>query len=78
MRRARSCQDLDSRHCARTSRRPPPGLHIVATEDGYVGTGDMRARAGERAGARTVRLDWWMLQDPARGAAALDDFPGRI
>jgi len=58
-----------------------PGLHIVATEDGYVGTEDMRARAGERAGARTVRLEglghWWMLQDPARGAAALEEFLGQ-
>jgi len=57
-----------------------PGLHIVATEDGYVGTDDMRGRAGKRAGARTARLEglghWWMLQDPARGAAALEEFLG--
>ncbi|MGQ4598218.1 alpha/beta fold hydrolase [Nocardia sp. R6R-6] len=57
-----------------------PGLHIVATEDAYVGVGDQRIRAGERAGARTARLaglgHWWMLQDPARGAAVLADFLG--
>ncbi|WP_067680377.1 alpha/beta fold hydrolase [Nocardia miyunensis] len=57
-----------------------PGLHIVATEDGFVGAGDRRIRPGERAGARTVRLEglghWWMLQDPARGAAVLADFLG--
>ncbi|TSD99799.1 alpha/beta hydrolase [Skermania sp. ID1734] len=54
-----------------------PGLNIVATEDGYVG-GDGRIRAGERAGAQIARLEglghWWMLQDPARGAAVLADF----
>ncbi|WP_228000379.1 alpha/beta fold hydrolase [Nocardia australiensis] len=57
-----------------------PGLHIVATEDIYVGVDDRRIRAGERAGARVARLEglghWWMLQDPARGAAVLADFLG--
>jgi hypothetical protein len=38
----------------------------------------MRRRAAVRAGARVAPLDgvghWWMVQDPARGAAVLTDF----
>ena len=56
----------------------PPGLAIQATDDHFVGTDDMRRRAAERAGARVEVLDrlghWWMLQDPARGAAVLTEF----
>ena len=55
-----------------------PGLSIVATEDGYVGTEEMKRRAAAHAGARTEVLDglghWWMLQDPQRGADALTRF----
>jgi pimeloyl-ACP methyl ester carboxylesterase len=55
-----------------------PGLHLSATDDHFVGTVDMQRRAAERAGARIETLDglghWWMVQDPARGAAALDNF----
>jgi pimeloyl-ACP methyl ester carboxylesterase len=55
-----------------------PGLHLSATDDHYVGTIDMQRRAAERAGARIEVLDglghWWMVQDPARGAAALERF----
>jgi pimeloyl-ACP methyl ester carboxylesterase len=55
-----------------------PGLSILATEDNYVGSEAIRRRAAERAGAQTEVLDglghWWMLQDPARGAAALTRF----
>lgn len=55
-----------------------PGLSILATEDHYVGSEAIRRRAAERAGARTEVLDglghWWMLEDPARGAAALTRF----
>jgi pimeloyl-ACP methyl ester carboxylesterase len=55
-----------------------PGLSILATEDHYVGSDAIRRRAAERAGAHTEVLDglghWWMLQDPARGAAALTQF----
>lgn len=55
-----------------------PGLSIVATEDPYVGTAEMKHRAAQRAGARTEVLDglghWWMVQDPARGAQILTDF----
>ena len=59
-----------------------PGLSIVATEDPYVGTTEMKQRAAQRAGARTEVLDglghWWMLQDPARGAAMLTRFWGSL
>lgn len=55
-----------------------PGLSILATEDGYVGSGTIRGRAAARAGARTEVLDglghWWMVQDPARGAEVLTRF----
>ena len=55
-----------------------PGLSLLATEDPYIGPDENRRRAAERAGARTEVLDglghWWMLQDPARGAAALTRF----
>lgn len=55
-----------------------PGLSLLATEDQYVGSDDFRRRAAERAGARTEVLDglghWWMVEDPARGAAALTRF----
>jgi pimeloyl-ACP methyl ester carboxylesterase len=55
-----------------------PGLSLVATEDPFVGTDEMRRRAADRAGARTEVLDglghWWMVQDPAVGAAALTRF----
>jgi pimeloyl-ACP methyl ester carboxylesterase len=59
-----------------------PGLTIVATEDPYVGTTEMKERAALRAGARTELLDglghWWMLQDPVRGAAMLTRFWGSL
>ena len=55
-----------------------PGLSLLATEDPYIGPDEIRRRATDRAGARTVVLDglghWWMVQDPERGAAALGEF----
>jgi pimeloyl-ACP methyl ester carboxylesterase len=55
-----------------------PGLSLLATEDPYIGSNDLRRRAADRAGAHTEVLDglghWWMVQDPARGAAALTRF----
>jgi pimeloyl-ACP methyl ester carboxylesterase len=55
-----------------------PGLAVIATEDTYVGTDEMKRRAAARAGAKVDVLDglghWWMLQDPARGAAMLSRF----
>lgn len=58
--------------------RARPGLSLLATEDTYVGSDEIRRRAADRAGAKTEVLDglghWWMVQDPARGAAALTTF----
>ncbi len=55
-----------------------PGLHLSATEDHFVGTRDMQRRAAEQAGARIEVLEglghWWMVQDPVRGAEALENF----
>ncbi|HEY2203283.1 MAG TPA: alpha/beta hydrolase [Pseudonocardia sp.] len=55
-----------------------PGLSVMATEDYYVGSDEMRRRSAERAGARIEVLEglghWWMVEDPARGAAALNRF----
>jgi pimeloyl-ACP methyl ester carboxylesterase len=55
-----------------------PGLSLLATDDPYIGAEDHRRRAADRAGARTEVLDhlgpWWMVQDPARAAAALTRF----
>jgi pimeloyl-ACP methyl ester carboxylesterase len=59
-----------------------PGLSILATEDHYVGSADIRRRAAERAGARTEVLEglghWWMVQDPSLGAAVLTRFWGSL
>jgi pimeloyl-ACP methyl ester carboxylesterase len=55
-----------------------PGLSILASEDHYVGSDEIRRRAAQRAGARTEVLDglghWWMVQDPPRAAAVLSQF----
>jgi pimeloyl-ACP methyl ester carboxylesterase len=55
-----------------------PGLAILATEDHYVGSADIRRRAADRSGARTEVLEglghWWMIEDPARGAEVLSRF----
>jgi pimeloyl-ACP methyl ester carboxylesterase len=57
-----------------------PGLMIIPTEDGYTG-GETRARwSSEQCGAEVAVLEglghWWMMQDPAAGAAALQRFWG--
>jgi pimeloyl-ACP methyl ester carboxylesterase len=55
-----------------------PGLSILATEDTYVGSPEMRRRAAGRAGARTEVLEglghWWMIENPVRAAQALTGF----
>jgi pimeloyl-ACP methyl ester carboxylesterase len=55
-----------------------PGLSLLATEDPYIGSDELRRRAADRAGARTEVLEglghWWMVEDPARGAAVLNRF----
>jgi pimeloyl-ACP methyl ester carboxylesterase len=56
---------------------PAPGLVLLPSEDPFLSADGARAGA-ERAGASVAELDglghWWMLQDPARGAAALEAF----
>jgi pimeloyl-ACP methyl ester carboxylesterase len=55
-----------------------PGLVIIATEDHYTGGEVLARRSAERAGAEVAVLDgrghWWMCEDPAGGAAALEAF----
>jgi len=55
-----------------------PGLMINAEDDHYVGTDEQAQQMADRAGATVVHLSgvghWWMGQDPAAGAAALQDF----
>jgi hypothetical protein len=51
---------------------------VLATEDHYVGSDEMRRRAAARAGAQLAVLEglghWWMVQDLARAARLLTDF----
>ncbi|MCV7362377.1 alpha/beta fold hydrolase [Mycolicibacterium neworleansense] len=55
-----------------------PGLSLLATADPYVGSEQIRRGLAGRAGASTAVLDgldhWWMVSDPACGAAALSQF----
>ncbi len=55
-----------------------PGLVIVASDDHYVGGEALARRSAEKAGAKVTVLPgvghWWMIQDPAAGAAALQEF----
>ena len=55
-----------------------PGLVIIATGDHYTGGEVLARRSAERAGATVAVLQdrghWWMCEDPAQGAKALDDF----
>jgi len=55
-----------------------PGLAILATEDHFVGSDEMRHRQAARAGAKVAVLDglghWWMVRDPAKGAQVLTEF----
>jgi pimeloyl-ACP methyl ester carboxylesterase len=55
-----------------------PGLVITAADDPFTGGPEMSRRSAERAKARFVVLEgvghWWMLQDPAAGARALNEF----
>jgi pimeloyl-ACP methyl ester carboxylesterase len=57
-----------------------PMLVVNAHDDPYTGGPEMTRRAAARFGATVAELDglghWWMMQDPARGAAMLRDFVG--
>ena len=55
-----------------------PGLVLINTEDHFVGDTNLGVEMGQRMGA-TIAVQqglghWWMLQDPARGAAVLQQF----
>jgi pimeloyl-ACP methyl ester carboxylesterase len=56
---------------------PKPGCIILASDDPFLSP-DLARRATARAGATLTELDgvshFWMLQDPARSAAALEEF----
>jgi len=56
---------------------PKPGLVLIPSDDHFLSAEGARAGAA-RAGATVTELDgighWWMLQDPERGAKALDAF----
>ena len=55
-----------------------PGLVVIPTEDAYTGGETLHRWSAQRASARVATLEglghWWMLQDPAAGAAALRKF----
>jgi pimeloyl-ACP methyl ester carboxylesterase len=55
-----------------------PGLAIVPLQDTYTGGPVLARRSAERAGAAVAELEgrghWWMCEDPAGGAAVLDNF----
>jgi pimeloyl-ACP methyl ester carboxylesterase len=56
---------------------PAPGLVLLPSEDPFLAPDNAR-NAARSAGAEVAELDglghWWMLQDPARGAAVLERF----
>ena len=54
-----------------------PGLILVPTEDPFL-SGEGARQGATRAGATVAELaglsHWWMLQDPEKGAAVLEEF----
>jgi pimeloyl-ACP methyl ester carboxylesterase len=56
---------------------PAPGLVVVPSEDPFL-SAELARKGAAQAGATVVELaglgHWWMLQDPAKGAAVLTDF----
>ncbi len=56
----------------------PEVLVVIAHDDHYTGGPDMARRVAEKWGAQVAELPalghWWMMQDPAAGAAALHAF----
>jgi pimeloyl-ACP methyl ester carboxylesterase len=55
-----------------------PGLCLLATGDGFVGTEAQRRWCAARAGASVATLEglghWWLLEDPFAGARAIERF----
>ena len=60
---------------------PAPGMVLVPSEDPFL-SADSARQSAEKAGARVAPLEgvghWWMLQDPGRGAAVIQEFWGSI
>lgn len=59
----------------------PPTLVVIALDDHYTGGEILARRTADRWGAEVAVLDglghWWMMQDPAAGAAMLHGFLAR-
>ena len=73
----RSAVDVGKEWSADFRDIPKPGLVLVPSEDQFLS--DAGARLGARqAGAAVADLaglgHWWMLQDPEKGAAVLEEF----
>jgi pimeloyl-ACP methyl ester carboxylesterase len=55
----------------------PPGRILIPSDDAFLAA-DLSRNSAQRTGASITELDgvghWWMLQDPARGAAVLEEF----
>jgi len=55
----------------------PPGMIVIPSDDPFLNGEQARQTAG-RVGAKVVELQglghWWVLQDPARAAAVLEEF----
>ncbi len=55
-----------------------PGLCVLATDDGFVGSHDSIEQMAATCGASVHRFDglghWWMAQDPSASAGALQSF----
>jgi len=55
----------------------PPWRILIPSEDAFL-SGDLSRNIAKRTGASVTELDglghWWMLQDPARGAAVIEEF----
>ena len=73
----RSAVDVGSEWGPAFADIPKPGLVVIASEDPFLAADGARSSAA-RAGATVTALEgvghWWMLQDPARGAAMLEEF----
>jgi pimeloyl-ACP methyl ester carboxylesterase len=73
----RSAVDVGREWGGDFERVPAPGLVLLPSDDPFLSASGARAGA-DRAGAKVADLaglgHWWMLQDPARGAAVLGDF----
>lgn len=56
----------------------PATLVVIPHDDHYTGGPEMARRVAQKWGATTAELEglghWWMMQDPARGAAELRSF----